>query len=343
MHINKLLHQIRARYELKRRKRTWKKRKEKAVKLIGTAYREQSRRINYPNFNIHTAPKRFSFINNTNEVLSYFNNATSEMKYGKSVYLDIADISELTPDTIVLLLAHLGEKKEGKKAMFGGNAPSNENLKKIFTESGIYEFVKSRGKKDVSVRNRLWKHSKNKKINGQIAYEAIELGKNLINKDRWVDISDLQYNLLTEAMSNTVHHADKVTSSLNWWMYTYLDEKEGVCKYCLVDLGIGIFKSASFVNYRKTLSNFVGGNKSLVKPFLDGKIVSSRKVDHQLSGKGIKQMLSCAKQPEFKKFYIITNDIKIDVKTGNSEVLGTNFSGTCIYYEVGGHYNGNKI
>lgn len=281
----------------------------------------------------YVAPEKFSFINNTNEVLTYFNDVRNFIKQKKSVFLDISGITELTPDTITLLISKLSEK-ESKKVILHGNAPENPILKKMFMESGLYNFVNSLGNKKVSNKNKLWKHSTNNEVKGEMTALAINACKDLF-KRKGIDYdTDNLYNLLVEAMSNTMNHADGKISNLDWWLYYYLDEPNNTIKFSFIDLGIGIFKSASFDSYKKYAKHIYQGNRLLVKPFLEGKIISSRKTDHEISGKGVKQIIDCANLNEFKKFIIITNDVKIDVKTKESEEISNNFDGTFIYFEI---------
>ena len=338
-----VLQRIRTKYQIKRRKNSWL-----LQKIINRAKRLRSiiRQYEYerrPVIN-HPSPEKFSFLNNTNEVLSYFGDIKEFITQKKSVKIDISKITVLTPDTITLMMAKLNEKYS-KKVGLRGNAPENPILKSMFVESGLYDFVKSRGNFQVSQNNKLWKHSTNKEVRGEIAGDAISVCRKLFLTNGIIYDTDHLYNLLVEAMSNTMNHADKKKSNVNWWLYYYIDEAEQILKYSFIDLGIGIFKSASFDSFREFAKHFYGGNQLLVKPFLDGKIISSREKDKEISGKGVKQIISCAKLEEFNKFTIITNDIKINVKTQESEVLNTDFEGTFIYFEISckKQNDGNKI
>ncbi|GAB3869904.1 hypothetical protein GCM10028824_17720 [Hymenobacter segetis] len=335
--MRKNLYFIRTKYQLKRHSTNWKIRKRHATHIISNYFKRKNFNSNrkFKSYKVLVAPENFSFIENTNEVLNYFNASRNLITKANPVYLDISKISNLTPDTIALLMAKLSEKAS-KKAGFSGNAPTKPALKKLFIESGFYDYVKSNGTKVASQTNKLWKHSTNNEVVSQIAGNAKKACKDLLISDSNNEVSDPLYNLLVEAMSNTIHHAQKnnTLDGLNWWLYYYLDENTNTLKYSFIDLGIGIFKSANFNTFRKAFSYVYKGNMFLVKPFLDGQITSSRENDNEISGKGVRQILSCSALPEFKRFIIITNDVKIDVKTQQSEELDTNFEGTFIYWEV---------
>ncbi|GEP52281.1 hypothetical protein FNO01nite_29530 [Flavobacterium noncentrifugens] len=324
-------HQIRSRYQTKRLSKKWKKHKlvNKALRRKGILQQREYAKKDYLNYE---APQKFSFINNTDEVLKYFNDISQFISRKQSVNLDIEEISELTPDTITLLMAKLNEKAS-RKVGLSGNAPKNPKLKKMFTESGLYDFVNSHGKKIASSDNKLWRHSTDSLVKGEMAGLATAVCRNLFAEHGIAYDTDSLYNLLVEAMSNTLHHAHKV-SNINWWLYYYLDKETKTLKFSFIDLGVGIFKSASFDSYRNLIKSFTPGNQILVKPFLEGKIISSRETDKAISGKGVKQIMDCAKLAEFAKFIIITNDVKIDVKTQQSEQLSDNFAGTFIYFEI---------
>lgn len=314
---------IRAKYEAKRRTKKWKimKAKSKLQRLL--QIHKHIQLVNKGIINLE-APPNFSLIDNSDDVIKYFNKVKDNVESDQPVRIDISKITNLSPDIIILQIAVLKEKKSMRVGIFG-NAPEDPNLRKIFIESGLYNFVKSSGKKKVADNNKLWKHSTNNQVRGEIAGEAIAVCKNLFEKSGVNYDTDNIYNLLVEAMSNTINHADTKKANINWWLYYYIDEDKRTIKFSFIDLGIGIFKSASFDSFRRIANIFVPGNSLLVKPFLEGKILSSRKNDNEISGKGVKQIIKCAENPEFTKFTIITNDQKINVKDKTNQSLSHNF------------------
>jgi len=323
---------IRAKYQFKRRTKKWKKRKAYNKLLRRLQIHKHIERNNKGIVNLE-APTNFSFVDNSEEVVKYFNRVKENVESDQPVSIDISKITHLSPDIIILQIAVLKDKKSMRVGIHG-NAPEDPNLRKIFIESGLYNFVNSRGKKRVADNNKLWKHSTNNQVKGEIAGEAVAVCKSLFEQNGIKYNTDNIYNLLVEAMSNTINHADKKKANINWWLYYFIDENEKTIKYSFIDLGIGIFKSASFDSYRRIANIFIPGNSLLVKPFLDGKIISSRVNDNEISGKGVKQIINCAENPEFTKFTIITNDQMINVKEKTNQSLSHNFDGTFIHFEV---------
>ncbi len=328
---------IRAKYESKRRTKKWKKRKAYNKFQRRLQIYKHIERINKGIINLE-APQNFSFIDNSDEVVKYFNLVKENVESDQPIKIDISKITNLSPDIIILQIAILKDRKSMRVGI-NGNAPEDPNLRKMFIESGLYNFVSSRGKKRVADNNKLWKHSTNNQVKGEIAGEAVAVCKSLFQQNGINYDTDNIYNLLVEAMSNTINHADKKKANINWWLYYFIDENDKTIKYSFIDLGIGIFKSASFNSYRRIANIFVPGNSFLVKPFLEGKIISSRENDNEISGKGVKQIINCAKNPEFTKFTIITNDQMINVKDKTNQSLSHNFDGTFIHFEISYSYN----
>lgn len=323
---------IRSRYEAKRKDLGWINRKifNKKQRLIQIINHIQRIKKGFVKLE---APQNFSFISNTDEIVNFFNSIKEHVDNDQPVNIDVSKITTLSPDIIILLISILKDKKSIKVGI-RGNAPENPKLRKVFIESGLYDFVNSLGRKRVADNNKLWKHSTNNHVKGEIAGEAVAICRNLFKEHGINYDTDSIYNLLVEAMSNTINHADKEKHHVNWWLYYFIDKDEKTIKYSIVDLGIGIFKSASFDTYRRFAKIIVPGNGLLVKPFLEGKIISSRESDNEISGKGVRQIINCANNPEFTKFSIITNDQIINVKEKNNQSLSNNFDGTFIHFEI---------
>lgn len=330
---------IRSKYQEKRLTAKWKNRKIQNKKHRLSQFYKHVERINKGTVNFQ-APPNFSFINNTEEIVKYFNQIKKYVDENQPVNIDISKITTLSPDIIILLMAILKDKKSMKVGL-SGNAPEIPHLNKIFMESGLYNFVKSKGKKKVADNNKLWEHSTDNQVKGEIAGEAVEICKSLFTENKINYDTDNLYNLLVEAMSNTINHADEKKAHINWWLYYFIDKEEQTIKFSFIDLGIGIFKSASFNSYRSYANHLLPGNSLLVKPFLEGKIISSRKIDNEISGKGVKQIINCAQNAEFINFTIITNDQNINVKEKNSNSINANFDGTFINFEISYKKNDN--
>jgi len=86
--------------------------------------------------------------------------------------------------------------------------------------------------------------------------------------------------------------------------------------------------------FKRKISDIVGltSNTDLVEPLFKGKIKS--RTGKPERGKGIPQVYDSSKNKAFKEFYLISNDVKVDMKNMNIKKLNNNFSGTLFYWEL---------
>ena len=282
------------------------------------------------------SPDNLSLVDNTNAVIEYINDCKVLLHKKEKVVMDIEKVQNLSPDAIALLAACANDANySGKYGKLSGNAPKEPRLLKLFAESGFYKFVsssklmKSVQKQEV---NLLHKES-HFQVQPEIAKEACLYGtKHVFSSTE--PFSDL-YEMIIEAMSNTNNHANKKQEgTTKWWLYTYNDPNGKTC-YSFIDLGVGIFDSLPVNRYKK-LTNWIGisHNVDLVQDLLDGKIKSREIIDNDLRGKGIPQIARNSQQDVFGRAYIISNDVKINLKTRDAEKLKSNFQGTCLYWEL---------
>lgn len=324
---------IRTRYEDKRRTRKWKRKKHFA-KINRHIEKIAKEKYFHKPFTKHTAPQNMSLIDNTDEVLNYFNNAHKLFKQKEKVEFDIEEISNLTPDAITLLIAKINDDRYTLKGSSKGVAPKDDKLRKIFTQSGFYNFVSTSQLKNKKVDNMLHKE-RDYKVRPQIAKSACITGMN--HALGTCQPFEPLYEILVECMQNTNNHASQEhEEKCKWWLFVYNCPDTGVSKYSFLDLGVGIFESLIVKNFILKSAKAIGvlPNNHFVKDLLEGNIQSRIEKDNEIRGKGIPQIVNHASFEEFKKFVIITNDVKIDLKNKSSVPLRSSFSGTFYYWEL---------
>jgi len=291
-------------------------------------------------FKVLLAPSNFSFIDNTNKVLEYLKESEKHFRQNRGVIFDKSHVSHLTSDAIALFIAFLNGKNK-----FKGNEPDNPILKRLFQESGFYDFVKTKKSyqsKTNSSGNLLHRES-NSIVVPEVAGEAVMRG--IRHTDLTYKDTDPVYDILIECMQNTNNHASLNNyGNCNWWLYVYNDPNEKITKYSFVDLGVGIFSSLvanGLLNKVLKKFNYLK-NIEMVDDLLSGKIQSRIDEDNEIRGKGIPQIVDYAKTDYFKRFFIIANDVKIDVKTGEKWQLDFSMKGTFLYWELQNNINNNK-
>lgn len=284
-----------------------------------------------------SAPSNFSFIDNTNEVLSYLILCKDKLKSHKKIEFDLSLVTNISSDAIALLAACANDKIFlGERGKIKGNAPKDKDCLRGFIESGFYNHVncrrimKAAQRKDKSIFHK----ESHLHVQSDVAKKACLLGADHVFGSK-APISDL-YEMLVEAMSNTNNHANcnDQSQQVKWWLYTYNDPR-GCTVYTFIDLGVGIFDSRPVQAFKK-IKKLVRWehNADLVEDLLSGRIKSRESIDNEIRGKGIPQMAENSRNNSISKAYIVSNDVKINLKTWSAEKLSNNFFGTLLYWEL---------
>lgn len=326
----------RSNYQLKRRSKRWK-RKKVYKKWLRKNFIYETLKQQNKEFVSHPAPENYSFIQNTNEVLKYFDEAIKIFETKRNINFDISKIKNLTPDAIALHVSFIKRSSIVKNCLATGNYPDSPELNKLFTQSGFQRFVLTRGKKEKTEGNFLHRE-RHFKVEPVIAKNAALAGiKHTFGNEKPYEPL---YDILIECMSNTNNHATMTNDKTYWWLYVYNDPKTGNTSYSFIDLGVGIFKSIELQDYYTTFiknlfkGKFLITHLSLVDDLLAGRIQSRIDEDNEIRGKGIPQIVEHSQRKTFKEFFIISNDIKINLKTLGKEKLNYNFRGTFLYWEI---------
>lgn len=335
--LKALRHQLaQNRAEMKRRKASSKRRRQGHLVARKVEIQTIQKAVKAQPIN-KEAPKVFSLIDNTNEVVGYLNDCRKTLHKEKKITIDISQIEQLSTDAIALLVACVNDISfTGKYGILRGNAPNNIELAKLFIESGFYKHVetdnpnlKHRNKAEENLLHR----ESHVKVQSDIAKSACQYGtRHVLNNDKPFPIV---YEMLIEAMSNTNNHANKIErGKTKWWLYVYNAPNNTTC-YSFVDLGVGIFESVPMSAYKKLkkLLN-ISSNTDLAKDLLEGKIKSREKIDQNIRGKGIPQIARNSDSENIGRAFIISNDVKINLKTKLAEKLDNDFKGTFLYWEL---------
>lgn len=299
----------------------------------------EKRKVRKPTINIK-APKVFSLIENTEEVLNYLEAARKALNNGNPVRFDISEIEILTTDAIALLIAHIKDENFHQRSGIMGNSPNDQKLRELFLQSGFYNYVITNSPtpkiKDTTLIHKIT----NNKVEPSIAKDACLFGlKHTFGHE---EIFDPIYDIIVEIMQNTNNHAGNVRGKYNWWINIYNDPLTKTSKYTFLDLGVGIFESLPARSFKEqTFKEILGfaDNTDLIKPLFNGEIKS--RTGKPERGKGIPQVYDSSQHENFSKFILITNDVFVNLKTLKSTKLNQNFSGTLFYWELKNKENEN--
>lgn len=278
------------------------------------------------------APDDFSLINNAEDTLRYFSEVHEQLKSNKRVLFDVSKIKTLTTDAIAVLIAKIKDGKFNCNSGTMGNEPLDENLKKLFTQSGFYDYVKVRGGKPESQKNLMIHKVTKNRVEPDIAKEACLIGlRHTFNNE---EIFEPLYDILIEIMQNTNNHAGSVRGKYDWWLNVYKDPETNRTSYTFLDLGVGIFNSLPVKSYKRDFLELLGlrSNLDLVPKLFAGEIKS--RTARPERGKGIPQVFECSQHSTFEKFILIANDVFADLKNYDYKLLKNQFDGTMFYWEI---------
>jgi hypothetical protein len=279
------------------------------------------------------APSNFSFISNTEELLNFFNKLKGKFNNRNNVSLDLSDINHIDPSSISLLVANIKDDRFLRGMTVTGNTPKDENLKKVFLESGFFDYVKSSTPR--TKHNNILFHKSNKRAIGEIAKDIVEKATSHIENNDIEVVSSL-YEILMELMDNTNSHANpRKKSCYNWWMYMYKEPKQKKVSFAFVDLGIGIFKSFVSKGLMDKIELFVGAkhNIDFLEDFFSGNIGS--RTGKPFRGKGWPLIYKYAKRiSNIKNLTLISNNVYANIPLESYQKLNTPFDGTFVYWEL---------
>jgi len=278
------------------------------------------------------APTNFSLINNTEETLAYFKAAHKKLKNKKRILFDISKITTLTTDAIAVQIAKIKDPRFHFNTGILGNAPTDENLKKLFLQSGFYEYVRTRNTKPTNNKKLLIHEITNNRVEPDKAKEAYLLGLRHTFKNE--EIFEPLYNILIEIMQNTNNHAGSTRGKYDWWLHVYNHPESAKTSYTFLDLGVGIFDSLPVQSFKRDFLELLGlkSNLDLVPKLFAGEIKS--RTARPERGKGIPQVYECSQHKFFEKFILISNDIYANLKTNENRLIKNQFNGTLFYWEL---------
>lgn len=289
-------------------------------------------------------PDNIRLIEQPNEALQYFNLAYDYFRKNNYIIFDLSNVSHFSPESIALFTACIADKKYTNEMHSTGNLPKSYILKKLFLESGFFDHVQmydNRIQNKTKSNNRLLHNSTDNEVETEIAKDVCLFVKNEINAEYIDDLEPL-YVILIEAMQNTNNHASTQEKlKYDWWLYRYEDKGSGIIHFTFLDIGIGVFNSLSVRNWKRRLLelSLFRNNLDLIDDLLDGKIISrTMRTDR---GKGIPQIYESSKDDLFNDFYILSNNVLIDVKKDSRTLLKEEFHGTMYYWTIKSLSNGN--
>lgn len=305
----------------------------------------------YANYSRVIAPEVFSFIKNTNKVIELIEELRRLYESNQKVYLDLKDVKEIDYSAIVVLLSIMVKFKT-KNISFSGSMPNEKEPKDMLVKSGffknLYKVFKDDDFYDISTfgPNGIHTHAA-KNVDSALSSKIITSATNYI----WGESRRCPgvQRVLIELMQNTNNHAEiGKPGEKHWWLSVNQDKNSKKVSFSFVDFGVGIFtnlenkpvESKWYGWFEKLFSKFqYSNNANFLQLILNGELHSTVTGEHY-RGKGLPGIAQAMRRNQISNLHIITNDVFCCASDGIYRLLNNSFSGTFVYWELGGA-NGN--
>jgi len=293
-------------------------------------------------FKVH-APEKLSFIDNPNEVVEFIALLKYHFDKRNKVFVVLKNVTEITYDTIVVLLSIM-VKFKASGIDFNGDFPDHRLANKVLNKSQfilyLYKEFKERDRYDLGQQSSIHTHAW-KDVDAELGSKLIEQA----SKTVWGEVRRCQgiQRTLIELMLNTNNHADDSKKrEKHWWLSVHHNNSENKVSFAFIDFGIGVFTS---LNNKRSGSRFFGilkklkekwqygNNSDLLKLIMDGTLhkTATGKPHH---GKGLPCINMALQRNQISNLNIITNDVYANIDNNVFKTLPKSFSGTFVYWEL---------
>ena len=285
------------------------------------------------------APLNFSLINNPEETSKFFSDLISFIQnrrnFGKSLFIDISSISSLTIDALMYLLAIVNNLNVNfcKKFFFSGNAPSNERVKKMFSESGFYHFVRYQGAEPLQKNEDNVQIVSGEDCDTTLAKRISDFVCKKANVDK--RSCSFLYNMIIELMSNTYKHAyaDNSIFYPRWYCYAEYDGSNMI-SFSFMDIGMGIPATVK-KNFAEKIDilGIKAENKYIISA-LNGDFRTATQKDYR--GKGLPKIKDFCSANQICNLHILANRADVQVLQDHYDARDIDYPlfGTLFYWQI---------
>lgn len=303
-------------------KRSWKERNMNLLfeKLTHEDILKRSWKVVIP-------PLNFDFINNTDEIIKYFNSYIKYIKNHSIINYDLGLVENLTFDAITILLSQIKQEKYWKyyKKWY---PPKKPKLKKLFANSWFYQFVRTNSEisndesKSLMIKTEFEKNVDLEKVAG-----VLDNFDKKLNNEEFIYLN----NMISECMENTKNHA---WDDYNWWLFYYNDEEKWIKYLCFLDLWIWIFWSLNSKIEKFSSLAWVDSNCKRLELLLKNEAKKSTSTWEWKRWNWLPSIYKFSQLEKIKNFTIITNDVNANIDKWKYIKLNNQFEWTFYYMEI---------
>lgn len=286
------------------------KKKKKGRKYVGSNFNsvykdDENEQYDYIGEYRATAPKVFSFVDNLEETTEMFGKLLDAIKngtYRKRFFFDASIVEDVTTDVVLYIIAVIKNIKINRlrQYTFAGNLPQNNEAARVYNESGLYKYVRSK-KQELPANNSKMQIASGKKTDGVLASQICKF----VMEKFGITQRNTQYvyKTIIEMMSNAVHHAyDNTQEEIMYpcW-YMYAEYSENKIRLIFLDTGLGI---ATTVKKKYFFEKYIKKDSELIESAFMGEFRTETQKEHR--GLGLPALKEYAEKGYFKSFFVLS-------------------------------------
>lgn len=289
-----------------------------------------------------TVPKKFSFIENTNESLKFFDDFFNYIDEGYEKFNFImTDVEDLGIETLLYMISiDKILKSDNKNIKIKISMPKVESIKYKMYLSGFAKYFTQNLKYDIdektifSIKDGM--STKQNNINEEdVCGDAVDFVKSLVAEDKYKNYIRALYNALVELMQNTHDHAydeeeeiDEDNTRRTWYLFA-VQLTNGIAFY-FFDNGKGITKTARKSIIEKAFGKISLEQCKILESTLNGEYRSVTNLPNR--NKGLPQINELLKNNDIMSSIILTNKVvnyyDLKSKTNMFKKIDYNFKGS---------------
>lgn len=286
------------------------------------------------------SPENLSFIDNTEECLTFINkirdeSCAFESFKGKFIQISLQNV-KLFDVAIIYILTAIFDELSYKKISLRGKLPADENVKKLFIDSGFLNYM-------TDIKGRKYKFSSNSEL---MVFEKghdklsdkdnVRLGNKIKKVMKYLTSKERHYpplkTIILEMCGNSIEHADTIT---NYWILGLAYKNDRVI-FTAIDLGKGILETlrkklgVSFIDFVTRQNELDVLKGAFVKKY-------GSKTGEENRNKGLPSIKEIFDENKISNLIVVTNNVILQYnQMGKSRVLdeNKNFNGTFYQWEL---------
>jgi len=282
-------------------------------------------------------------IGNPEESIAFVNKLAEHYDRRKRVYVSLQNIKRIDYDAIVVLLAILIRFKAAKIG-FNGDFPQDESAREILLKSRFFESLYRKFADQAVYRvgseNAIHTHA-NKSVDPTLSARIIEKASESVwgKRRRCQGIQ----RIFMELMQNTNNHASFYSQGdKHWWVSVNHRPKDKRVFFTFVDFGVGVFRSldnktvgSKWFAWRTKLGTLLRrtDNAEVLELILAG-VLHQTVTGKQFRGKGLPGIKEVLDRQGVSNLFIITNNVYADISKNSYRLMGNEFGGTLVSWEL---------